>query len=244
MNINTKLITVLAAFFAVLGSAVSLADEKTDIEKVRVELEKMIPQAASAEIVASPVKGVYRLQLQGNYAFAYVAGDYVLMGDLYNTKSQVNFGDQASSERMASLLKDVPTSKMIVYGPENPKRYMTVFTDIDCGYCRKLHNEVPELNAAGIEVRYLAFPRAGIGSASHKKYVSVWCNDDQQTALTTAKAGGNVAAASCDNPIEETYKLGKQVGVKGTPTIIFDDGTVAPGYLPSATLIERLGLNG
>jgi thiol:disulfide interchange protein DsbC len=244
MNINTKLITVFAAFFAVLGSAVSLADEKTDIEKVRVELQKMIPQAASAEIVAAPVKGVYRLQLQGNYAFAYVAGDYVLVGDLYNTKSQVNYGDQASSERMASLLNDVPTSKMIVYGPENPKRYMTVFTDIDCSYCRKLHNEVPELNAAGIEVRYLAFPRAGIGSASHKKYVSVWCNDDQQTALTTAKAGGTVAAASCDNPIEESYKLGKQVGVKGTPTIIFDDGTVAPGYLPSATLIERLGLSG
>lgn len=244
MNMNTKLIAVFTAIFAAFGSAVSFADEKTDIEKVRVELQKMIPQAVSAEIVASPVEGVYRLQLQGNYAFAYVAGDYVLMGDLYDTKSQVNLGDQASSERMASLLKDVPTSKMIVYGPENPKRYMTVFTDIDCGYCRKLHNEVPELNAAGIEVRYLAFPRAGIGSPSHKKYVSVWCSDDQQTALTSAKAGATIAAASCDNPIEETYKLGRQLGVKGTPTIIFDDGTVAPGYIPSVTLIERLGLNG
>jgi thiol:disulfide interchange protein DsbC len=244
MNMNTKSIAVFTALFATFGSAVSFADEKTDIEKVRVELQKMIPQAVSAEIVASPVEGVYRLQLQGNYAFAYVAGDYVLMGDLYDTKSQVNLGDQASSERMASLLKDVPTSKMIVYGPENPKRHMTVFTDIDCGYCRKLHNEVAELNAAGIEVRYLAFPRAGIGSASHKKYVSVWCSDDQQTALTSAKAGATIAAASCDNPIEETYKLGKQLGVKGTPTIIFDDGTVAPGYVPSVTLIERLGLNG
>ena len=241
---NTKLIAVFTALFAAFGSAVSFADQKIDIEKVRVELQKMIPQAASAEIVASPVEGVYRLQLQGNYAFAYVAGDYVLIGDLYDIKSQVNLGDQASSERMASLLKDVPTSKMIIYGPENPKRYMTVFTDIDCGYCRKLHNEVPELNAAGIEVRYLAFPRAGIGSASHKKYVSVWCSDDQQTALTSAKAGATIAAASCDNPIEETYKLGKQLGVKGTPTIIFDDGTVAPGYVPSATLIETLGLNG
>lgn len=244
MNINTNLIAVFAACLALLGSAVSFADEKADIEKVRVELQKMIPQAASAEIVASPVEGIYRMQLQGNYAFAYVSGDYVLMGDLYDTKSQVNLGDKASSERMASLLEEVPISKMIVYGPENPKRYITVFTDIDCGYCRKLHNEVPELNAAGIQVRYLAFPRAGIGSASHKKYVSVWCNADQQTALTAAKAGSAVASASCDNPIEETYKLGKQVGVKGTPTIIFDDGSVTPGYIPSARLIEQLGLKG
>lgn len=242
MNVKTNLVAVLAACFALLGSSISLADEKADIEKVRVELQKMIPQAVSAEIVASPVKGVYRMQLQGNYAFAYVSGDYVLMGDLYNTSSQVNLGDKASSERMASLLEEVPTSKMIVYGPENPKRHITVFTDIDCGYCRKLHNEVPELNAAGIEVRYLAFPRAGVGSASHKKYVSVWCNADPQTALTSAKAGSAVADASCDNPIEETYKLGKQVGVKGTPTIIFDDGSVTPGYIPAARLIEQLGL--
>jgi thiol:disulfide interchange protein DsbC len=223
------------------GSA-SFADEKSDIDRVRAEIIKMIPQASSAEIVAAPAPGVYRMQVQGNYAYAYVNGDYVLLGDLYDTKQQVNLGQKASSDRMASLLKDVPTSKMIVYGPEDPKRHITVFTDIDCGYCRKLHLEVPELNAAGIEVRYLAFPRAGVGSASHKKYVSVWCSDDQQTALTSAKAGGVVAAASCANPVEETYKLGQNVGVRGTPTIIFDDGTVTPGYIPSALLIERLGL--
>ncbi|MEM7357829.1 MAG: DsbC family protein [Pseudomonadota bacterium] len=219
-----------------------LADQEADIAKVRAELEKMIPAAATAEIVASPVAGVYRLQVQGNYAFAYVSGDYVLLGDMYNTKTQVNLGDEASAERMASMLKEVPTSKMIVFGPENPKRHITVFTDIDCGYCRRLHQEVPELTAAGVEVRYLAFPRAGVGSNSHKKYVSVWCNDDQQTALTSAKSGEEVAAASCSNPIEETYNLGKQVGVRGTPTIIFDDGQVTPGYLPSAELIKRLGL--
>jgi len=227
-----------------LMSSPSFADEQADIDRVRAELQKMIPQAAQAEIVASPAEGVYRLQVQGNYAYAFVTGDFVLLGDLYDTKNQVNLGDQAASARMATLLEDVPTSKMIVFGPENPKRYITVFTDIDCGYCRKLHNEVPVLTAAGIQVRYLAFPRAGIGSESHKKYVSVWCNDDQQTALTTAKAGSEVSAASCSNPVEETYKLGQQVGVRGTPTIIFDDGTVTPGYIPSAKLIERLGLSG
>ncbi len=220
------------------------AQDNSEIERVRAELVKMIPPANEAEIEATDVEGVYRLEIQGNYAYAYVSGEHILIGDLLNTKDKVNLGDQAQSARMAQMVGDVSKDKMIVFGPEKPKRYITVFTDIDCGYCRKLHREVPELTAAGIQVRYLAFPRAGIGSDSHKKYVSVWCNDDQQSALTSAKSGGDVPTASCDNPVSDSYQLGQQVGVRGTPTIIFDDGTVAPGYLPSNVLIERLGLSG
>jgi len=239
----SSFISIVCIFAVILLSPIASANQAADIAKVRAELVKMIPSAAQAEIEPSPLTGVYRMQVQGNYAFAYVQGDYVLLGDLYNTKKQVNLGDQASAARMASQLKDVPTSQMIVFGPDKPKRYITVFTDIDCGYCRKLHKEVGELTDAGIQVRYLAFPRAGVGSESHKKYVSVWCNDDQQSALTAAKSGQPVAPASCDNPIEDTYKLGVQVGVRGTPTIIFDDGTVRPGYVPSATLIKQLGID-
>jgi len=92
-------------------------------------------------------------------------------------------------------------------------------------------------------VRYLAFPRAGVGSESHKKYVSVWCNDDQQASLTDAKSGRSVASATCENPVAETYQFGQRIGVRGTPMIIYDDGTVTPGYAPSDVIIERLGLN-
>ncbi len=237
---------IFAAFmaFASVSNADTHAGTQADIAKVRAELTKMIPQAQDAEIVAAPAKGVYRMQIEGSYAFAYVDGDFVLLGDLYNTVDKVNLGDKANSERMATLIADVSTEKMIVFGPAEPKRYITVFTDIDCSYCRKLHNEVPELNKAGVQVRYLAFPRAGVGSDSHKKYESVWCNEDQQMALTSAKSGKSVPSASCTNPIEETYKLGREVGVRGTPTIIFDDGTVAPGYVPAEDLIKQFGLEG
>ncbi len=245
-----QLIIALGLVFAGLvalniGSAEKVtAQDNSDIDRVRAELVKMIPPASDAEIVATEVDGVYQLEIQGNYAYAYVSGDHVLIGDLLNTKDQVNLGDQAQNARMAKLVGEVSEEKMIVFGPEKPKRSITVFTDIDCSYCRKLHREVPELTAAGIQVRYLAFPRAGIGSDSHKKYVSVWCNEDQQSALTTAKANGNVPTASCDNPVSESYQLGQRVGVRGTPTIVFDDGTVTPGYMPSNVLIERLGLSG
>jgi len=244
LRVNPIKVLMLTLTAALSMSAVSAqaASDAEKIERVRSELIKMIPPAAGAEIVKTPAKNVYRMEFQGSYAFVYVDGEHVLIGELLNTKDQVNLGDEAKAERVATVIKDVPTSKMIVFGPEDAKRHITVFTDIDCGYCRKLHNEVTELTDAGIQVRYLAFPRAGVGSESHKKYVSVWCNDDQQSALTTAKNGGSVPTATCENPITETYNLGQQVGVRGTPTIIFDDGTLTPGYLPSAELIRRLGI--
>lgn len=236
------LMLTLTAALSLSAFSAQAASEAKKIELVRAEIVKMIPPAIDAEIVTTPAKNVYRMEFQGSYAYVYVAGEHVLIGELLNTKDQVNLGDEAKAERVATVIKDVPTSKMIVFGPKDAKRHITVFTDIDCGYCRKLHNEVTELTDAGIQVRYLAFPRAGVGSESYKKYVSVWCNGNQQSALTTAKNGGSVPAATCENPITETYNLGQQVGVRGTPTIIFDDGTLTPGYLPSAELIRRLGI--
>lgn len=237
------ILLTLTAALSVNHMTASAASSAEKIERVRAELTKMIPPAKDAEIVETPAENVYRMQFQGNFAYVYVSGDHVLIGELLNTKDLVNLGDIAQSERVANVIRDVPTSKMIVFGPKDAKRHITVFTDIDCGYCRKLHNEVADLTGAGIQVRYLAFPRSGIGQASYNKYVSVWCNADQQSALTTAKSGGSVPTATCENPIAETYNLGQQVGVRGTPTIIFDDGTLTPGYLPSAELIRRLGID-
>ena len=236
---------IIAIISVMLVASSSHADESADIKAVRAELEKIFGPNSQAEIVASKAKGVYQIDMAGRISYAYIDGDLALLGDLYDTKRKVNVGEEIRNDRMASVINDVPESKMIVFGPEDPKRVLTVFTDIDCGYCRKLHNEVGELNAAGIQVRYLAFPRSGIGQNSYKKYVDVWCSDDQQSALTTAKAGGGTSGTkTCDNPIAETYRLGQKVGVTGTPTIIFDDGTVTPGYLPAAVLIEKLGLDG
>ncbi|WP_189400139.1 DsbC family protein [Arenicella chitinivorans] len=228
--------------FVGLGLTAAQAGPLEDVDKVRAELVKMVPPASDAPILETPVNGVYRLELDNGFYYAYVDGDHILFGDLVNTKDQINLGEVAKAERTSALIEGTPLNKMIVYGPKDAKRHVTVFTDIDCGYCRKLHLEVPNLNEAGVQVRYLAFPRAGVGSESHKKYVSVWCNADQQAALTDAKAGKNVPPASCENPVAETYELGRKAGVSGTPTIILDDGTVTPGYVPYTVILERLGI--
>jgi thiol:disulfide interchange protein DsbC len=115
-----------------------------------------------------------------------------------------------------------------------------VFTDIDCGYCRKLHAQMEEYNANGIAINYMAFPRAGIGSRSYEKAVSVWCADDQQAAMTLAKAGSDPDPKQCDNPIAEQYQLGLSMGVSGTPNMMTQSGQLIPGYVPPEQLRERL----
>lgn len=241
----TKLLTVSSIFMLLMSPSFAADKSKVadSIDKIRTELVKIIPPAQDSEIVATDAENVFRVSIQGSFAYAYVDGDLVLIGDLLNTATKENLGDIARAEITAEKIAGVPVEKMIVYGPKDAKRHITVFTDIDCGYCRKLHLEVPELNAAGVQVRYLAFPRAGINSESYNKYVSVWCNADQQSSLTSAKSGGSVPTATCDNPIAESYNLGREVGVSGTPTIILDDGTLTPGYVPFATLLERMGIN-
>jgi len=225
---------VIFAVMSTLASNFARAEVVTDLEKVRAEVAKIVPSATTAKITKTSAQNVFEIEFQGAYAYAYIEGDFVLVGDLYDSKKLVNIGTEQTNKKIVDAINKVPTDKMIVYGPEKPKRYITVFTDIDCGYCRRLHNEVPTLNAAGVQVRYLAFPRAGIGSASHNKYVSVWCNDDPQASLTDAKSGKSVATATCQNPIEETYRLGQEIGVRGTPMIVYDDGTISPGYLQAS----------
>lgn len=239
-----KSVVLLISMLAVIFATNSVrAEVVSDIEKIRIEVTKIVPAAANARITKTPAQNVFQIEFQGAYAYAYVENGFVLVGDLYDSERLVNLGTEQTNKKIVDAIDSLPTSKMIVYGPEKPKRYVTVFTDIDCGYCRKLHNEVPELNKAGIQVRYLAFPRAGVGSDSHNKYVSVWCSDDPQASLTAAKSGHSVASSTCENPVAETYSLGQEIGVRGTPMIVFDDGTIAPGYLPSAELIRRLGLD-
>jgi thiol:disulfide interchange protein DsbC len=127
---------------------------------------------------------------------------------------------------------------MVVFAPKEPKTHITVFTDTDCAYCQKLHSEVGELNKLGVEVRYLAFPRQGMGSKGAKDLASVWCSKDRQAAMNKAKARESIAQASCDNPVAQQYQLGQMIGVNGTPAIILENGKMIPGYQPAAQLAK------
>jgi len=235
-----KLVLILT--FALLPVVMTSADEITD--RVTANLEAILPEGTQITAIAeSPMPNVYEVSVGSRTFYAIAEGKYLLLGDVYDTVRQVSLADELKAEKMTEAIAGISAEQMVVFGPESAERHITVFTDVDCGYCRKLHNEVPTLTEAGLQVRYMAFPRAGIGSDSYKKIVSVWCADDPQATMTLAKSGQVPEAKTCENPVADQYRIGQEVGVRGTPTIIFDDGNVLPGYLPADQILTRVGLN-
>ena len=218
--------------------AVATPDKALNI--VEEKLRSLVPNATTLAISETPIKGVLQVQINSDIVYVTDDAQYLFQGQIMDIDSRTNITDQAKSGIRKVLLKDLDQSEQISFSPETARFDLLVFTDLDCGYCRKLHSQIAEYNEEGIAIHYLAFPRAGIGSGSFDKFVSVWCADDQKTALTLAKNGTDPEPKKCPNPIAKQYQLGREIGVSGTPALVTSDGTLIPGYMPPATLRKRL----
>ena len=219
-------------------SAPVMADD--DYSAVEEAIRALAPNAGSIAISETPIEGILMVQISGDIVYATADGKFLIQGRVIDLATREDLTEGAKSEHRKELMAGMDSSGQIVFAPEEPAYELTVFTDIDCGYCRKLHAQVDEYNENGISIRYMAFPRAGIGSRSYEKYVTVWCADDQQAALTNAKAGEEMDPVQCDNPVAEQYQLGMSLGVSGTPALLTSDGQLIPGYVPPTQLRERL----
>lgn len=234
-----RVIRLFAAVALGLASSLSVA---ADADKaIRASLQSIQPDMPIEAIAESPMPGVYQVQLKGGrQLYSSADGQFIIQGYLFQFKDgqALNLTEQAQSQSVAATINAVSLKDMVVFAPKQPKTHITVFTDTDCGYCQKLHSEVPELNRLGVEVRYMAFPRQGMGSHGANTLTSVWCAKDPLDAMNKAKAREDLPAASCDNPIAEQYQLGQLIGVQGTPAIVLADGQIIPGYQPAAQLAE------
>ncbi|MGH1371074.1 MAG: DsbC family protein [Cellvibrionaceae bacterium] len=242
-------LTVMVAL-AMLTSVVTVsAAEPADqavADRIIAQLRLARPGMPVAKVQRTPLDGIYKVTVSGaSVVYASADGNFLFTGKMLGVGPgefvDVHEVDMIPlrRERMAQ----VALSDMVVFPAKGEsKAYINVFTDVDCGYCRKLHQEVPALNANGIEVRYLAFPRAGIGSHSYKKIASAWCSDDPLDAMNRLKNGESIPTVSCQSPVAKQYNLGSEIGVSGTPAIVLADGTMLPGYLPADELIKRLNL--
>jgi thiol:disulfide interchange protein DsbC len=226
--------------------AVAQQADQNDGALLRDRLTAIRPDLPILAVTPTPLPGMYALELPGGtILYGTADGKYLFAGDLYEVTDTdlVNLAENRRSEKRRAIVSDLDVSQMVVFSPDGePRAVINVFTDVDCGYCRKLHQEMSALNDHGIEVRYLAYPRAGIGSDSYQKIVSAWCADDQNAAITELKAGGSIPELTCDNPVAAHYALGQQVGISGTPAILLPDGRLLPGYLPADALALELGL--
>jgi thiol:disulfide interchange protein DsbC len=216
-------------------------------------LKKARPELTFSDLAPSPMAGVYKIKINGQLAFVSRDGGYLIAGEMYQVQANnlVNLQEEerraaevAFAPQRAKIIAAISKDDMVVFSPQGEvKGYVNVFTDIDCGFCRKLHKDMPQFLAKGIEVRYLAFPRAGVNSKSAQKLITTWCASNRQETMTRFKEGENVALASCDNnPIADQYMLGQQVGVTGTPAIILESGQLIPGAVSADYLAKEMGI--
>lgn len=231
-----RMIFCIATLF---GSAVAVAADG-GIDEVYAALSEAMPNLKKENISASPVPGIYEVSRGMSFFYATADGRYVFSGDLIDVRDGRSVTENnRKSMRLLELAK-TNQDDMIIFPAKHEKYQITVFTDIDCGYCRKLHREIDKYNAKGITVRYMFYPRSGPNTPSFKKAENVWCAADRNDAMTTAKQGGEVDAKACENPVRQHFETGQALGVRGTPAIVLQDGGMQPGYVPADRLIKIL----
>lgn len=222
----------------------SVAADEQQMKQIKAELVRAFPELQPAIVKPSPVAGLYEVELDSKVFYTTSDGKYLVMGDVVDLRSQSNLTEVRRAALRTRILDSVGEENMIVMGPDKPQRTLTVFTDVDCGYCAKFHLDVPALNKQGVKVRYLFYPRAGLNSESYRRSVAVWCAKDRVKAIGIAKAGGKLEMKTCSNPVESHYRLGERLDVNGTPSIFVDNGKVLPGYVPAPRLLGMLGIKG
>ncbi len=237
MTIKSCLLTLLTTLTLSLW-CFSSAAEDANIQIITDSIYQLDPNLVPTSIKPSPIPGIYQVLFGAEVFYASEDGQYIIQGELLDIKNKENISETEKSKVRADTLKHLPDSDVISFMPEKTENTIYVFTDISCAYCRKLHQDVPELNENGVAIKYLAYPRTGVNSSAAFELAAVWCSEDRNRALTDAKAGLSVDAPECDHPIAEQYELGLSFGIKGTPAIFLENGHMVPGYYPPERLIK------
>ncbi len=241
------LLAVALAVAALAGAAtppVPAAAPRADAAKgdIRQEIARRLDVPVEA-VRPSAVAGLYEVAHGGEVVYVSGDGHFVIAGDLYDSDKGRNLTAVRRAEARAEALKGIADDDAIIFAPRQAKYTLTVFTDVDCQYCRKLHGDIAEYNRLGVRVRYVFYPRSGPNTDSWRKAEVVWCSQNRQDALTRAKQGGDVAGtkpASCHTPVARTYALGQELGMRGTPGIFTEHGDYVAGYMPPAQMLEKL----
>lgn len=234
----------LAAQQVAPASAPAVPDEPIASDDPRVALAAKIPGARPQDLHATPVPGIYELAHGSDVSYVTADAQYIFAGDLYRITEDGKFPNLSEGRRRQmrkAMIDAVPESEMVIFGPADAPHTITVFTDVDCSWCQRLHSQIEQYNKLGIRVRYLSYPRSGPDTESWFKADSVWCSPDKRKALTEAKQGASLKKVNCPaSPVARHYSLGEEVGIEGTPGLVLDDGELIPGYVSPPQLLAHL----
>ena len=232
---NFRLFFLILIFFAT--SAIANDALKKEFQK---SLSRLSSDFEISDVKETPIKGIYQVTIGPDVIYMSRDGNYVLKGEILDIGNRRNLTEDFRAQTRINLLNTISDGEYIEFSSTKSKNYIYVFTDVDCGYCRKLHRDVPELNSMGIAVRYLAYPRAGVDSIIGEEMRNVWCAENRQKALTTSKNRQPIEVKICDAPIARHHALGRELGVTGTPAIFLENGRKLPGYIPPDELYEQI----
>ncbi len=241
-----NLCRALIGVFAVVlcGSAFAAEPAKQDQDKQpdpRAVIAKKFPEVKIEDVQPSAIPGVYQIPMGADMAYVSADGRYLIAGDMFEIDTRTNVTEQGRQGARTKLLGKLDERDLIVFSPDVVKHTITVFTDVECGYCRKLHGQIDQLTKLGVKVRYAAYPRAGPGTDDWRKMEAVWCSKNRQSAITQAKQGQVIKAENCGaTPVAKQFELGEDLGVRGTPAIFTKNGDYIGGYLPPADLVKQL----
>lgn len=235
---------LLPLLFALTTAVVNAAEPATQSDPRAVIAAKLRELELTVEDVRpSKIKGLYEIRIGPDTAYVSADGRYLIAGDMYDVESRENISERARMTERREALAKLDERDAIIFAPSTKVEHtITVFTDVDCGYCRRLHSQIDELMQLGIRVRYLAFPRSGKpGSPDWRKMEAVWCSKDRQAAITKAKRGEQVSAPPCGTAaVAKQFALGERLGVRGTPAIFTNSGEYIGGYLTPDQMVNEL----
>lgn len=234
-TLNIVLVVVAACL-----SVTPIYAEDNGLELAKKNIVKNFKGINPQNIFYSPIPGLFEVSKPPRFFYVSADGRYVIDGDLIEKSTKRNISQGPRNKSVAAAINAIDEDSMIIFGDKSLKHTVTVFTDIDCGYCRKLHNEIKKYNDLGIRIRYMAYPRAGLGSPSFKKIEDVWCSKDRKKAMTRAKNGQAVKSIKCKSPATTHLSLVHMMGLSGTPALVLENGQIVPGYIPAARLADGL----
>jgi thiol:disulfide interchange protein DsbC len=228
----------LLASTALVLMSVSVVAAESAVDTLKNNLAEHVPGAKVSRIKETPIAGVYEVIVGSDIYYMDISARYIINGDLIDLATRTNFTEEAKTFNRKAKVAELGEKNMVVYTPKIVDHTITVVTDIDCPYCRRLHSEIDEYMEGKVKVRYIFMPLKG--KSDFDTTVSVWCSEDRNLALDIAKAGGELEKATCENPIDLHLKISRELGVRGTPAIILEDGSMLPGYVPAKKLVAEL----
>lgn len=231
-------LSAAAVVAILLTTASAFADNEA--ANIRAALKKVLPEHNATSVQPTQIEGLYQVEIGPQVMFVTGDGRYLIDGAIVDLTTRKDITESARGEARLRAIDSIGEDNMIRFDAQNSKHTVTVFTDIDCGYCRKLHQQIDGYTGEGISVHYLFYPRSGLDTPSYDKAVAVWCSDDRQKALTEAKKGAVITAPKCANPVKKHMELGELMGIRGTPAIVLDNGEMVPGYVEPKRLSALL----